>query len=410
MALVNIPIWNQYVDFLVDVLDELASLFHSAGLGIIAFTIIVKTLMLPLTVQALRSSKAMQELQPKIKELQKKHGNDRQRISQETMALYQQYRVNPDGRLPADGDPDPDLPRTLQRHHDPFDLRRRALGSGVPVVAQPGPPRSIHLLPIVAGIFQFVQTQMMRPANQPKSTDPQQAMMNSVMNIMPLTVVFFGWNFAAGPVLYWATQSIYSVVQQWFITGWGNLSKWAPFLPELPEHRRLGYRPPRDLDDVVVVSGDGQPVYGPGPMGWLQRKMDEAQQQALTANGGSSRQTTPAATARLSCAAKSRSTAVSRAAGNGTCQSRSRNGKGKKAEWRTGSFSQRHPHSERENGATVSAPAGAVIVPRKAKPVSRKRERRVRHRGDRLAGSPQAWVTAIRCDDLREDNRWISGE
>ena len=48
---VNIPIWNQYVDFLVNVLNSLTGLFHSAGLGIIAFTIIVKTLMLPLTVK-----------------------------------------------------------------------------------------------------------------------------------------------------------------------------------------------------------------------------------------------------------------------------------------------------------------------------------------------------------------------
>jgi len=92
---VNIPIWNQYVDLLMWLLNSLTSLFSNAGLGIIAFTILVKTLMLPLTVKSLRSSKAMQELQPKIKELQKKHGNDRQRISQETMALYHQYRVNP---------------------------------------------------------------------------------------------------------------------------------------------------------------------------------------------------------------------------------------------------------------------------------------------------------------------------
>jgi len=92
---VNIPIWNQYVDVLVWALDSLATLFHSAGLAIIAFTIIIKTILLPLTVKAIRSSKAMQDLQPKIKELQKKHGSDRQRISQETMALYSQYRVNP---------------------------------------------------------------------------------------------------------------------------------------------------------------------------------------------------------------------------------------------------------------------------------------------------------------------------
>ncbi|MCA9864119.1 MAG: YidC/Oxa1 family membrane protein insertase, partial [Thermomicrobiales bacterium] len=89
------PIWDQYVHLLVLALDGLADVFHSAGVAIIAFTIIVKTLMLPLTVKSIRSSKAMQDLQPKIKELQKKHGSDRQRISQETMALYQQYQVNP---------------------------------------------------------------------------------------------------------------------------------------------------------------------------------------------------------------------------------------------------------------------------------------------------------------------------
>jgi YidC/Oxa1 family membrane protein insertase len=219
---VNIPIWNQYVDFLVNVLNSLATVFSSAGIGIIAFTIIVKTLMLPLTVKALRSSKAMQELQPKIKELQKKHGNDRQRISQETMALYQQYRVNPmAGCLPMVIQ----IPIFLGLYNAIMSLSTSGAGLWddpflwLPSLAHPDP---LHMLPIVAGLFQFVQTQMMRPANQPKSTDPQQAMMNSVMNIMPLTVVFFGWSFAAGPVLYWATQSVYSVVQQWFITGWGN--------------------------------------------------------------------------------------------------------------------------------------------------------------------------------------------
>jgi hypothetical protein len=140
----------------------------------------------------------------------------------------------------------------------------------------------------VAGLFQFVQTQMMRPANQPKSTDPQQAMMNSVMNIMPLTVVFFGWELRAGPVLYWATQSVYSVVQQWFITGWGNFIKWATV--SCPSCRSTGVwatGPPRDLG----LGGRRQwrwssQVLAPGPMGWLQRKMEDAQKQALERSGG----------------------------------------------------------------------------------------------------------------------------
>jgi YidC/Oxa1 family membrane protein insertase len=369
---VNIPIWNQYVDFLVNVLDSLTTLFSNAGLGIIAFTIIVKTLMLPLTVKALQSSKAMQELQPKIKELQKKHGNDRQRISQETMALYQQYRVNPmAGCLPMLIQ----IPIFLGLYN--AIMRLSTSGAGLwdqgfvwlPSLAHPDP---WHLLPIVAGLFQFVQTQMMRPANQPKSTDPQQAMMNSVMNIMPLTVVFFGWSFAAGPVLYWATQSVYSVVQQWFITGCGNFIKWAPFLPELPEHRRLGYRPPRDLDSVVVVSGDGQPVLAPGPMGWLQRKMDEAQKQAIERSGGArpaSDQTTDGPKEADSVEVDAASAA--KASGNGSARSRSRNGKrkgGAKGAASTASTGSTARAQGRDNGAAASVPAGAVIVPRKARP------------------------------------------
>jgi YidC/Oxa1 family membrane protein insertase len=370
---VNIPIWNQYVDFLVSVLDSLSTMFSSAGLGIIAFTIIVKTLMLPLTVKALQSSKAMQELQPKIKELQKKHGNDRQRISQETMALYQQYRVNPmAGCLPMLIQ----IPIFLGLYNAIMILSTSGAGLWdesfwwLPSLAHPDP---LHLLPIVAGLFQFVQTQMMRPANQPKSTDPQQAMMNSVMNIMPLTVVFFGWSFAAGPVLYWATQSVYSVVQQWFITGWGNFIKWAPFLPELPEHRRLGYRPPRDLDSVVVVSGDGQPVLAPGPMGWLQRKMDEAQKQAMERSGGAAASGNTPAAAGKADPVEVDAAPVARASGNGASRGRSRNGKrkgGGKGTASTGSTGTTARAQGRDNGAAASVPAGAVIVPRKAKPAS----------------------------------------
>jgi YidC/Oxa1 family membrane protein insertase len=370
VALVDIPIWNQYVHLLVGVLDGLASVFHNAGLAIIGFTIIVKTLMLPLTVQSIRSSKAMQELQPRIKELQKKHGNDRQRLSQETMALYQQHRVNPmAGCLPMIIQ----IPIFLGLYNAITTLSNSGAGLWsqpflwIPSLAHPDP---IHLLPIVAGIFQFVQTQMMRPANQQKSTDPQQAMMNSVMNVMPLTVVFFGWSFAAGPVVYWATQSIYSVLQQWFITGWGSLGKWAPFLPELPEHRRLGYRPPRDLDEVVVVSGQGQPVYGPGPMGWLQRKFNEAQQQALAANGA--QQAKDAGSNGKTDVTTDDKSPTARAAGNGSAKNRNRDGRRKKANGGRAAAPSTVGTQERENGSAVGSTSGAVIIPRKAKPTAGK--------------------------------------
>jgi len=72
------------------------------GLAIVIFTIIVRTLILPITVRSIKSMKAMQDVQPKIKELQKKYKGDRMKIQQETMALYQTYGVNPiAGCLPA---------------------------------------------------------------------------------------------------------------------------------------------------------------------------------------------------------------------------------------------------------------------------------------------------------------------
>lgn len=353
---ISIPIWDQYVHLLVLALDGLTSIFHSAGLAIIAFTIIVKTIMLPLTVKSIRSSKAMQDLQPKIKELQKKHGSDRQRISQETMALYQQYQVNPmAGCLPMLIQ----IPIFLGLYQSITTLSSSGTGywdQGFLWLPSLDVPDPLKILPIAAGLFQFVQTQMMRPKDQGKSTDPQQAMMNSVMNIMPLTVVFFGWSFAAGPVLYWATQSVYSVVQQWFITGWGSFHKWAPFLPELPEHKRLGYRPPRNLDDVVVLS-NAEPVYGPGPMGWMQRKMAEAQKQAMERAGA------PPAEASASTANVVEADVVPAASkGGAKGKGKARQGGGAKA------------GSARANGANHSengsggVPSGAVIVQRKAKP------------------------------------------
>jgi hypothetical protein len=69
------------------------------------------------------------------------------------------------------------------------------------------------------------------------------------------------------------------VVQQWLITGWGSMAEWFPWLPELPEHRRLGYHPPRDINDVIVVSGEGAPQRK-GVQGWLQKRMEEAQKNA----------------------------------------------------------------------------------------------------------------------------------
>ncbi|MDW7981455.1 MAG: YidC/Oxa1 family membrane protein insertase [Thermomicrobium sp.] len=238
-------IWDQFVYAIEWGLARTAEFTGSAGLAIILFTILIKTVLLPLTIKSVRSTKAMQELQPKIRELQKKYGQDRQRLSAEMMKLYQEHGINPmSGCLPMLLQ----IPVFFGLYFAIRNLSLSQVGAWahgflwVPDLAQPDP---LRILPILAGVFQFIQTRMTRPAGLRRFEDPQQQMMYSMMLFMPAMVVLFGWNFAAGPVLYWVVSALYSVVQQWLITGWGAMRDWLPFLPELPEHRRLGYVDPK---------------------------------------------------------------------------------------------------------------------------------------------------------------------
>ena len=92
-------IWNFII--LQPVLNTLivlcSYLFSNFGITIIALTIVIRLLMLPLTLKQLRSSKAMQALQPKLTKLQQKYAKDKQRLSQEQMKLYKESGVNPAG-------------------------------------------------------------------------------------------------------------------------------------------------------------------------------------------------------------------------------------------------------------------------------------------------------------------------
>src|SRR5579862_2609060 len=200
------------------------SLGDNAGLAIIVFTIAIKVLLIPLTLQQLKSAKAMQELQPLIKELQAKHKNDKQRLTEETMALYKEHKVNPAaGCLPLLVQ----LPvlyglygalRALGSQTDPlYSPLFTAPFAWLPSLAEPDP---WHILPVVCVVTQWIQQRMMQTTKQ---TDPQQAAMQSMMQFMPLMIGVFSWGLQAGLPLYWAVSTCFSIVQQYFITGWGKL-------------------------------------------------------------------------------------------------------------------------------------------------------------------------------------------
>lgn len=197
-----------------------------AGLAIILFTLIIRLVLMPLTLQQIRSSKAMARLQPEIKALQKKHGKDREKIQIETMALYKEYGVNPAASC---------LPLLLQM---PVLFALYAalsnLGGNDETfqapwlwVARLDQPDVINLatvtlpgiLPVLAAATQWVQQKMMMTPTD----DPQQKLQGQMMQFMPLMMLWFGLSFSSGLALYWVTQNLFGIGQQYFSTGWGSL-------------------------------------------------------------------------------------------------------------------------------------------------------------------------------------------
>jgi YidC/Oxa1 family membrane protein insertase len=199
------------------------------GLAIVLFTIIIRAILAPLYVAQMRSSKKMMELSPKIKELQKRHAKDREALTRETMLLYKEHNHNP-----AIGCilPLVQLPilwslflvlRDIANH--PPALHHGIYTAGFLWINALGHPDQLHILPIVAGITQWIQQRMMlQPTN-----DPQQRQMNQIMQFLPLMIVVFAWSYPAGLAVYWVTGNFIMMLMQYFINRdspygpWGQL-------------------------------------------------------------------------------------------------------------------------------------------------------------------------------------------
>ena len=230
-------------------------LFSSFGLAIIALTIIVRFIMLPLTLRQIRSTRAMTTLQPKLQEIQKKYGKDKQRLQQEVSKLYKEAGVNPLGclwpmliQLPIwialyqsvlralAASPEDLL--GLSQNLYPWSVVHQAvpLGSGFLWLnlAESG-SQAFLIMPILVGGTMWIQQKMMTaPAVDPR----QQSMSRTMLWLMPLMFAFFTMQFPAGLALFWLVSNIIGIVMQYFITGWGGLEvtvqRWKATLTRVP--------------------------------------------------------------------------------------------------------------------------------------------------------------------------------
>jgi YidC/Oxa1 family membrane protein insertase len=128
-----------------------------------------------------------------------------------------------------------------------------------------GSPDPLYILPVLAGLTQWIQSRMM--LTQASSDDAQQQMMNTMMNFMPLMIVFFALRYASGLSLYWVTSTTIGIIIQYKITGWGLLPSTVGGLlrtvrgSSRPSSRPTPPRPsppkPRKTDQTPSANGNG---------------------------------------------------------------------------------------------------------------------------------------------------------
>jgi len=248
-------IWNGLVGFLESVLLTFFAWTGSGGIAIILFTVIARLIILPLTLKSIQSTRKMQELQPQVKEIQRKYGKDPQKLQEETAKLYREYKVNPVGGC---------LPMFLQLpiffgvyraviNLTQVSVAQHAAGAVIGAMQETGLNVSslpqhlgeaqlygsflwlpnlgqidpLYILPVLSVILQLMVQLMAMPRVQ----DAQQKAMSQSMLVLPLMFAYIGFTFPSGAVLYWVVGSMLSVIQQYVISGWGSLANYLKFLP-----------------------------------------------------------------------------------------------------------------------------------------------------------------------------------
>jgi len=208
------------------------------GLAIIALTIMVNICLLPLTRKQIKSTKALQDLQPRLAELQQKYGKDRQKMAQEQMRLYKESGVKPAGcavtmviqmpvwialyqsiMLTLAVAPEGLLNLSKYLYSWPIlysvlPLSREFVGLNL---AEPN-----FVLAILVGASMWLQQKMAMTL----PTDPKQRQQSQMMLwMMPLLFTFLALSFPSGLSLFWVASSVVRIVLQYRQTGWGGLTR-----------------------------------------------------------------------------------------------------------------------------------------------------------------------------------------
>jgi YidC/Oxa1 family membrane protein insertase len=250
---------------------NLGSGLGGIGLAIILTTLLVRGLLIPIYRSQITSQRRMQMLQPELQAISRKYKGDRNKISQEQMKLYQERGYNPaSGCLPTlitmlllfpmyqvfnQGLAAPNITDMLTvfgvqvvhvtcqpaaatgfapclnpTMHVPFigdvNASQPEILFSIPFIAL-GKSFGFSLLAFISALLQLVQTRMMMPS----SADPSSRAQQRTFMLLPLLSLVYGSFLPAGLFIYWITTTIFSIVQQYLVAGWGSffpLFGWTP--------------------------------------------------------------------------------------------------------------------------------------------------------------------------------------
>jgi YidC/Oxa1 family membrane protein insertase len=294
LAWVFNPIFQVLYIFLV----WLQKLTGDVGIAIILMTLVVRAALIPLFRRQIVSTKRMQLIQPEIKELQKRYKGDRSKFSQAQMELYKERGVNPaSGCLPlllqlpllmiiysviSQGltNPDPRAMFTFFGLHildytcvngvgvvgATVDLYKPCINTTVTWLGNLDVSKPWVLFPNIAflswfsvlaaasAVLQLVQSRMTMPPSTTAFSDQNSKVQRQLVMFLPLISLAYGGFLPAGLFIYWIVTTIFGIVQQYLIVGWGSTFPLFGFSPSFARDHR-----PRFPVDEPKASTGGAP-------------------------------------------------------------------------------------------------------------------------------------------------------
>lgn len=206
---------------LIDIGNSVLTFFHDSvglswGMSIIALTVVTRALLIPLTYKSLKGMRALQALQPQLKEIKEKYKNDQKRMQQEMMRFYQENKVNPFASC---------IPLLAQlpvfitlfyvlKNELPADIGCKAgeCGGEASFLFINDLTAKAHGPELIALLVLYVGTQLISGLVMSVTADKNQRIM---MFVLPFIFVPFVISFPAGLVLYWITTNFWTIGQQY---------------------------------------------------------------------------------------------------------------------------------------------------------------------------------------------------